>query len=268
MLLARTRFWRPPHLPAPDAIGPPPPLVWFAGAFALYLLAQAFGGLVALALTDAPVSPDAPPDFQTLSVSTGAFSLVAGVLSVGAIVLFRRLSKRAPEPATPRSGVAAGLLGFLAAVPVLVVVGDLSALMHIWLAGARPDPIAHDTLHLLLDHRADPMVLLLVGGAVVGAPVFEETVYRGLLQTSLVRALRMRWLAVALTAGLFTLAHVGSRGGVPAQALPQILAVGLVCGLLREHPRAGLSGAMVFHMLFNACNVVLALYLVPAGGSV
>lgn len=232
---------------------------------ALYLFAQVLGGLVASAFSDAPASPNATPDFRALAVSSGAFYLVASVISVGAILSFRQLGKAAPQPAMPWSGLLAGAFGFVIAIPVLVTVGDLSALLRTWIAGARPDPIAHGTLQMLLEHRADPTVLLLVAGAVVGAPVFEETVYRGLLQTSLVRALRVRWVGVGLTAGLFTLAHVGGAGNVPLQALPQIFAVGLACGFLREHPRAGLSGAMVFHGMFNACNVVLALYLVPAG---
>lgn len=265
LLLRCTRFWRTPTLRAQDAIGPLHPLAWFAGALALYLFAQALGGWAALAAGGAPAPSGTPPEFRVLSITSGVFYFVAVLLSIGAIVVFRRLSRASPQPTLPWSGLLAGLIGFLLTVPVLVLVGDLSALVHIWLVGSRPDPIAHGTLEVLLDHRADPRVFLLIFGAVVGAPVFEETVYRGLLQTSLVRALRMRGLGVALTACLFTLAHLGVGAGVPWQALPQIFTVGLVCGLLREHPRGGLSGAMAFHALFNASNVVLALYLVPTG---
>ncbi|KAA0213452.1 MAG: CPBP family intramembrane metalloprotease [Cyanobacteria bacterium CYA] len=260
-----TRFWRLPPLRRTDSIGPPHPLAWFAGAFAVYLVAQVLGGLAAMGVTDSPATPGSTPDFPNLARSSAAFYSVAVVISVGSIALFRRFGKRPPEPSVPWSGLLIGLVGFVVAVPVLAAVGDLSALLHTWIVGTRPDPIAHGTLQVLLEHRSDPLVLLLFAGAVVGAPVFEETVYRGLLQTSLVRAIRVRWLAIGLTAGLFTLAHTGAGGGVPYQALPQICTVGVVCGILREHPKAGLSGAMVFHALFNAGNILLALYLVPVG---
>jgi membrane protease YdiL (CAAX protease family) len=89
------------------------------------------------------------------------------------------------------------------------------------------------------------VILVLVVG--IGAPIFEEIFYRGLLQRSLMRRMG-DWPAVIITAVVF--------GAVHFQLLqfPALAAFGLVVGVLAL--RTGRLGPSIFaHMGFNLITV-------------
>ncbi|HEX2241145.1 MAG TPA: type II CAAX endopeptidase family protein, partial [Actinomycetota bacterium] len=115
---------------------------------------------------------------------------------------------------------------------------------------------------LLLNHGRlglDPLVKLLVGGAsgagvilvgivvVLGAPIIEEIYFRGLLYEKLRR--RSAWLAIPVTALLFTLAH-------GALLIPAILLMGFGLGFLRR--KKTLWFTMGAHAAWNFVIVVVA----------
>lgn len=92
--------------------------------------------------------------------------------------------------------------------------------------------------------------------ACVGAPIIEELLFRGLIQTRLVA----RWgvgRGIAVTSVLFGAAHlIGWAGPASLLAVTGIAAGGLVLGYIRQ--RTGRLGtSMVAHSLFNAVAVVL-----------
>ena len=89
--------------------------------------------------------------------------------------------------------------------------------------------------------------------AVVIAPVAEEVLNRGLLQTLLLRTLghRWRWAAIGVASAGFAALHLGS---VPLQALPGLFVLGLVFGALYERTGSLVPGILV-HAAFNALNV-------------
>ena len=104
----------------------------------------------------------------------------------------------------------------------------------------------HQVLEALRDPAEPgwaPVVLWL--GAVVVAPVAEECFFRGMLQTMLLRALRMRWVAVLVPAIVFGLAHSSQPHVVPAMVL-----FGLILGLQYERSGA-LTGPIALHAMFN-----------------
>lgn len=259
-LLVRTRFWRLPPERLTDAIGPVAPAVWFFAAVTLYLLVWILSSIVAGIL---PGGGAPPGDFQSLAIAQGVFAAIACGLSIGAIVVLRRWD---PYTRAGRSaclaGFIRGVLAFVVVVPMLLLAADGAVLVHTLLTGLRPPAIAHETLEVLLEHRADPRVAWIIAAAVVGAPVFEETVYRGLLQRAAAGAFGSRCLGIVGTAVLFALSHRMGAAPVAWHALASILLVGLICGFLREHPKAGLAGAIGFHAAFNLTNIILALYLV------
>jgi len=92
-------------------------------------------------------------------------------------------------------------------------------------------------------------IVLLVLVVVVGAPLVEEIVYRGLLQGSLVARWGRTW-GLSSVAVWFALVHFQ-----PVE-IPGLLAVALVFGWLRD--RTGRLGASILtHMAFNAAGLWL-----------
>ena len=95
-------------------------------------------------------------------------------------------------------------------------------------------------------------VVLLVRIVVVGAPLVEELVYRGLLQGAVGHRVRLwrGWLAVILVGAVFALVHF-----VPVE-YPGLFLVALVLGACTLRTgRLGMS--IVAHAAFNATGLAL-----------
>lgn len=101
----------------------------------------------------------------------------------------------------------------------------------------------------LYDHASGAGVLLLVLAVVVGAPIVEELVYRGLLQGSVTRG-RRPWLGVIGIAALFALIHFQ-----PVEILG-LFTIGLVLGACALFTRR-LGLGVVAHMAFNATGLLM-----------
>ena len=98
--------------------------------------------------------------------------------------------------------------------------------------------------------------LALVLVTCVGAPLFEELFFRGLLQGQLVERFGPG-IGVAVTAVVFGAAHIANDPGVAGLLLAlSVGASGIVLGVVR-HLTGRLGSSMVTHALFNAAAVVL-----------
>ena len=96
-------------------------------------------------------------------------------------------------------------------------------------------------------HGAWFIVLFVV--VVVGAPLVEELVYRGFIQSGLQSQIGSTW-ALIITAAWFTVVHLE-----PIE-FPGLFAIALVLGVCyRRTQRVGLS--MVTHLAFNATGLLL-----------
>ncbi|MEE2973361.1 MAG: CPBP family intramembrane glutamic endopeptidase [Planctomycetota bacterium] len=256
ILMARTRFWRPPSqdgrpLPSPWRLSP----AWGAGMFALVLITGSY--FSGLALDRLP--PGASPTLAAAIPTWGAYA--GGLLAcLPAAIAWRRhppIPDAAPIMPAPR----AWLVGVLVLLPALALVSVASSIgqqIQIRLAGDPPSPLAHETLRLMVEAPRDPGWWLLGAAAILGAPILEEILYRGFIQQSIRRVGVGPWPAVVITAGLFSLMHVPA---LPADgrisALAGLTVFGVVLGLLRE--RTGrVDAGIVTHAGFNLCNLLLA----------
>lgn len=135
----------------------------------------------------------------------------------------------------------------------------LTPMVSQWMTGERPDNVAHEGLKLMMGPLSDPWRLLLIACAVVGAPIIEEIIYRGFLQSALVRGCDAagisRWVGVVGASTVFAGVHAGS---VPPHALVVLLALGVCFGVAFE--RTGRLGVpIVMHAVFNLANIAIAL---------
>jgi membrane protease YdiL (CAAX protease family) len=255
VLLWRSRFWRP-------TIGGRTPWRLPAGAsFALFGLSIVGGGIVASLA--AGIVNDAKIEDPTLRLAIGTWAgLLGGLLGAAPGLAIARQESRSADATPPMRigpGLLAGAIGLLIALPVVEAAASLGQAVQQWISGREPSPLAHDTLQVLMGSTPDLGWWLLVGGALIGAPVLEEILYRGFLQQGLRRLDVGPWLATISTAGLFTLMHLPAlpiEGRISALSGLFVLAIAL--GIIRE--RTGrLDACILAHALFNTFNLLLAL---------
>ncbi len=196
---------------------------------------------------------------------------LVGLLPVVAYVLWRA--------ATGPGGVAA--LGLTSHRPwrdlrlaawglllAIVLVQGLTAVIVLIVAhfGLTPPPVGHDLLAALVetDSRASAFVILI--SALVLAPLFEEVIYRGLVQSALIAHFGhdARWPIILAAALLFGVIHAGAAAW---HVLPGLVVLGVLLGWLYERTGSLLAPVLV-HMGFNLLNVAMALLLVDAAGEV
>jgi len=140
-----------------------------------------------------------------------------------------------------------GMLVVLAINYAIVWIGELR--------GYPKPPDGHALLKSIRD-AAEPMTRYkLLISAVVVAPILEEVIYRGLVQTSLLDIVgpKRRWTVILITATLFTSVHIGIAQW---QTLPGLMIFGVVLGWLYEKT-GSLLPSILTHMAFNAAMISL-----------
>ena len=213
------------------------------------------------------MNPDAPPpprpEAGTVAAEAVVTLVIFGlppllVLGTRARWLPARLRALGVWPTRPGRDLAAGLLGALLG-GVLTLAAILPGTLVVVLLGIDLPQTGHVMLELLLRSRDDPaMLAALTFSAVVVAPLVEETAYRGLMQTSMLRLLGgHRWSAIFITSLLFSLAHLTAAG---VHTLPGLLVIGLVFGWLYERTGSLLT-CITAHAAFNAGNLAATLLL-------
>ena len=143
-------------------------------------------------------------------------------------------------------GLPIGVAAQLLLVPLLYV-----PLRSMWPDAFTTEEV-EERARNLWDNASGAGTVILVVIVVIGAPLVEELIYRGLLQGALGRRVSKwgGWLAVVLVAALFALVHFA-----PVE-YPGLFLVGLVFGACALRTgRLGMS--VVTHAAFNATGLVL-----------
>ena len=118
-----------------------------------------------------------------------------------------------------------------------------------------PPQVGHDILKALQESESWFTTLGLLLSAVVIAPLLEELIFRGLVQSALLAILgsARRWLIILIAAVVFVLIH----SGLPWQVRPSLFLLGVVLGWAYE--RTGrLWTSILIHAGFNGVNAALA----------
>lgn len=219
------------------------------------MLASALAGLGAMSAMGS--TPGTPLTVREMGILTLA-AAPAGVLATLVALHVARRLYALPRFRLRPTGLGTGLLVAVAVFPITVVVGSVSLWVATKLGSAPDDPIAHGTLDAIIDPGGGFWRWVLVAGAVIATPIYEEILFRGLAQSALVAVLPWRWVGVLTSTGLFTLVHVS--GGIDGHSLPAIATIGLAMGIAYE--RTGkLAVPIAMHAAFNGANVLLAMAL-------
>lgn len=238
-----------------------PAVVWLFAAF-----------VVMLALNSAPVlfskfqwvQDQNFDDRQLLTINQVGGYLFAIIAGLGMLFVLKRSTMSNGEC---KSGLGLSLLDipvglgcFFLAYPFIELMNMLGVFLYEQTQGELPSGMAHPTLKMLEDSPNDPWVWALLGAAVIGAPFYEELVYRVFVEGALLKWLKSPWLAIIITALIFTGMHRLGPTPVPWHALVPIFAVGMSCGIAYERTRR-VGVPIMIHMCFNLLNVILALII-------
>ena len=188
-------------------------------------------------------------DAESIMAGTETAVLLTYLLTAAAIVLWFRLRhKPLGEAAGLRrcSGWTAAFCAFCAVDFFVVVQLTLALLPAVWMTDYN------DHMELLLSDGLIPALSI-----TVAAPLAEELMFRGVIQTRLERAMPV-WAAVVLQAVLFGVVH-----GTPIQMAYAFL-LGLAFGFLRSRTGSILPG-IAAHAAFNAMNDPLGIFGDAAG---
>jgi membrane protease YdiL (CAAX protease family) len=204
--------------------------------------------LVFLLLLNILGSNDRPVEVDTQMLIVGAiFSLL--LLSI--VLSFLLLRGRNPlelfglQGFSLSTNLKTACLGLLAALPLVYFIHSLCLV----LLGARAEP--QPLIQFLAQNPSPEDRMLLIGTALVVAPVSEEFIFRGYLFGVLCRYTG-KWWALLISAMIFAAihAHIPSLAGLFALAVTLTL-VYLGTG--------SLWAAILMHSLFNAITVVFTL---------
>lgn len=202
-----------------------------------------------------------PSDFVVL--------MLIGQLAAIPAMIFTLIRVRQKMPEGARSFgfnlVRPGRLIGLAGLGLLVVLVINLALLQVItiiaeLFSLELPTIAHTALTTLIESRSLVVRLAIVGSAVIIAPIFEEIIFRGLLQTALqqARLVNRRWAAIGLSALIFSSIHLGA---IPIYAMGPLFVLSLGLGYVYEKT-GSLAAPILMHMLFNGLNIVAVLIII------
>jgi membrane protease YdiL (CAAX protease family) len=143
-------------------------------------------------------------------------------------------------------------IGFVAAIVARCCAAIvLLPFVHVLKSAGNPDKSLFD---LTTIGATGWLVLALV--TCVGAPLFEELYFRGLLQGQLVQRWGP-WVAIAATSVVFGAAHIANDPGVAGLLLALTVGTsGLVLGVVR-HLTGRLGSSMATHAMFNATALLV-----------
>ena len=210
--------------------------VWLGAQYVLLTLAEE--GMTAAQRVSVAGSLS-PLQFGVLGVLPGVAGAIAMVACdlVGSGTLLDRLGLSAKS--IPR-GLRDGGVAFVGTMPILF--GTLLVLESLYQVMGLQHPDAHE---LLIEMKtAGPLAKgLLTAAAIVVAPLFEEMLFRGHLQSFLQRYVGP-WFAIAISAALFASVH-------ELWSVPAIFVLAVILGYAYERT-GNLWTTITIHALFNA----------------
>ena len=143
-------------------------------------------------------------------------------------------------------------VNLLAIWPVLVATILLSTHIGRMFYGPDYQLQQHEELKLLMEDPCAALITSVILLTIVIAPVFEEIMFRGLIQTLFRTHLRYPWPAIILTSVLFAIIHDN------ISHWPTLFTLAICLGYSYEKS-GSLFRPIIIHMFFNAISVISTL---------
>lgn len=157
----------------------------------------------------------------------------------------------------PGMAITWAIRGLVLGWPMVITVSWIASVLQEVFLSIQPQEIAHSALQSIAEDPGTIWKYLVIVIVVLLTPIFEEFMYRGLLQQGLAGAGIGRWPAIIVASIIFALMHLPALSMESAlSAVLTLFALGLVLGFLYE--RTGrLLAPIIMHGLFNLGNILL-----------
>jgi membrane protease YdiL (CAAX protease family) len=201
-----------------------------------------------------------------------AFFCIGGIIAMIVIIhivrvhFVRKLDGFGLNFKTLHRDFPAAVINLLTAWPLITVMFVLTIRLGELTVGPDFKMPEHESLEQLTKYPQLPLKIMIICSAVIVAPLFEEMLFRGLIQTML-RGFISRlpvcrdlpneslkaWLAIVITSAMFAIIHAS-----PAH-WPALFMLSICLGYSYEKS-GSLLRPIFIHLLFNAMSVIAALY--------
>jgi membrane protease YdiL (CAAX protease family) len=254
--------FRPRSVLGPLRIDPAEPLapLWMITilTIAAFLLVPT---IYSIASGKTPPGPTTAPTSQPTYTSQQMVFLVNGMELAGLVTLLiasaawrpRGLAKLGLRLKQLPQTLGMGLVGIVIALPIALAASAATQWALDWFGIEHPN--AHELLRAYdgVDHLVRIVIVI---GAIVLAPIFEELLFRGHIQTAILHtvsrsgnSLWARWLAIIIASIIFTISH--SEGWM----MPPIFVLSICLGCAYERT-GSLWVPMLMHAAFNTTNIL------------
>ncbi len=231
-------------------LGAQPWWVWLIAAIVAYIAPSVGYGLALMA------ARSGADDLGSKALATAIAYAGALLATISVAMLMRRSAPSAGLSVKLKdSWIGAGCL--LVSLPLVYASSVVSTSVYeIVTRSTIHEPIAHDMLKTIVSSRESAAAWALAGLAVIAAPIHEELLYRGFLQSAAFRLTGRPWPSIIATSAVFALGHLSA--GVPSYAIASLFMLSLCLGFTFEKTRR-IGVPIAMHMLFNAANIALAM---------
>ncbi|MBN1508953.1 MAG: CPBP family intramembrane metalloprotease [Sedimentisphaerales bacterium] len=187
----------------------------------------------------------------------GALITVAVILLIAEFTFARGLRGFGLRPKTIGRDLAWAGADLLAVWPLVLAMIVLTVAIGRALMGESFEIPQHMGLEIITESTSPLLQVLIVVLAVVVAPLVEEMVFRGMIQTTLRSYFGRPWLAIAVTSAMFASVHENGTHW------PALFVLGM--GLGYSYEKSGsLFRPILMHALFNGTTILAALLEPPA----
>lgn len=208
---------------------------------------------------------------ESVIVNVGAMVIALfSVLRADRILMRDGIGKLGLRRRDVLSGFGSGFLGAAVAIPLTLAMSIF--VTKLWFLLKFRPPQEHQLIRMMFDEPDRSVRWLVVISSVFAAPFFEETIFRGHIQSLIAHTIRryrgmvhplepigrfdapwIRWTAICVSAALFAVIHEAGW------MMPPLFVLACCFGYVYE--RTGkLWAPILMHALFNATSIALALF--------
>ena len=193
---------------------------------------------------------------DNLVMSIGAVITIAAMMFLAHVHFARRLKGFGLNIKTIFKDFFMAILHLLAVWPLILAAVTVTIFLAKLFADQDYQMQQHQQLEMITEHPQLPLRIMIVFVAVVIAPLLEEMMFRGFVQTTIRSFFNIRnsaWPAIAASSVFFAIMH-DDPGHWPA-----LFILGICLGYSYEKS-GSLFRPIFIHLFFNASRMAIALY--------
>ncbi len=189
------------------------------------------------------------PEQQSTIVGTAWMIGSSMAAQIPVVLLYAKFRRKCSS----RHILPVSVIAFMVFVPLTLAVAGLAHILFARLGLESPTDIGHKTLEQIVHTPWSSATWVVIVCVTIGAGIFEEVMYRGLLLPTFVAVFggKSVWRAMYATSALFAIMHIGAAQPSAIIGL-FILSVGLCWARVKS---GGVLAPVLIHIIFNAMNI-------------